>query len=91
MVNWKAAATLLGDLAIAINTVVFSVSWILLHPFWQFNIAYYWIYLGHTIPIVGTLVQLFLLQDAPLYLTDIWILIILPFVYFGITYYFYYS
>ena len=86
----KAIANILGTLSLNLNINISIITWFILQPLawyelgWstaaniEFHIANMVL---HSIPLLTTLVQVFLLQDVPLYFSDSWILAIFPTIY----------
>ena len=96
----KALTIVLSSLTVNTDLIVTIVSWTIIHPMmwyyygfdtWYKVLIQLWIMAVHTIPLMAVSINYALLTDAPLYISDAWIMIVVTLAYVIVNYYFYHK
>ena len=93
LIDYKALATLLNTASQSINLTVTLVSWVFIMP-WVYtdekNTLYYKIdsTLIHSLPLLFTTINIFMLSDTTLYFSDSWVILVVAVLYLSLTYYY---
>ena len=91
---------MLSSLTINMDLIVAIVSWTVIHPYmWKivgwdtFYNVYIQIFIMsvHTIPLISAGLNFAFLMDAPIYISDFWIIIFVSMAYNFVNYYFYHK
>jgi hypothetical protein len=93
LINYKPLATILNTASQAINVIVTLCSWLLIMPLILFDGDISLSYkidqtLIHSVPLLLTTINIFILSDTTLYYSDAWVILVVTTSYLLLTYYF---
>ena len=91
---------MLSTLAINVNLIVSTVSWVAIHPYHWFTYGWdtpakvsyqFYLMVVHTVPMLFAAINFMFLTDATMYISDVWVLFLVTILYMMVNYHYYHT